>query len=141
VNGTGNFTVQSGLLEFGKAVGSGQNVTVDAGGGETRVLQLDDHTQFDGSVIMMGGDINLLNLANADSYTYKNDLLSIYSGGKVIDTLRLSVESDALTSGISIEKVPVSQLFSGSPASLIVYANSENAPYQFSGYTTLPLHT
>jgi hypothetical protein len=35
------------------------------------------------------GEIDFIGLANADSYSYANDLLSIYAGNTIIDTLRL----------------------------------------------------
>ena len=35
------------------------------------------------------GQIDLMGLPTADSYTYQNDMLSIFSGSSVIDTLHL----------------------------------------------------
>jgi hypothetical protein len=38
----------------------------------------------------INGQIDLIDLANADSFQLKNDILSIYSGCEVIDRLRLT---------------------------------------------------
>ena len=62
---------------------------------------------FPGTVDLTNGEIDLNGLAKANSYTYQNDMLSIFSGKSVIDTLRLassetfSVEKTS-TGGVSI---------------------------------------
>jgi len=65
--------------------------------------------EFLGSVTLyhssgpMTATINLEGLANADSYTFANDMLSIFSGKSVIDTLRLH---DSTQFGFAVNKVP-----------------------------------
>ena len=46
-------------------------------------------------------EIDLMGLANADSYTFKNDMLKIYDGSKIIDMLRLH---DSTTDGFTVQK-------------------------------------
>ena len=98
VQGKGSYAVSGaqsvrGQLEFGGSVSRGQSVSVS---GDPRRLvpafvKIDQPGEFKGSTsIGVFGEIDLAGLANADSYSLKNDLLSIYSGCKVIDTLRLS---------------------------------------------------
>jgi hypothetical protein len=114
VLGAGTFSVSSGArLEFVSGV-AGQTITVDStaagyGGGK---LVLDHARQFAGKVILGRADvvpmraapeIDLLALgAAADSYSFKNDMLRIYSGEKVIDTLRLH---DSTQFGFEVQKV------------------------------------
>jgi hypothetical protein len=97
VLGIGSFSVSDtsmgvGFLEFEKSIGSGRNVLINTPSISAR-LQLDDPTQFQGTVTVVGAGlgarIDLENLAKADSYSYSNDILSIYSGSTVIDTLQL----------------------------------------------------
>jgi hypothetical protein len=113
VIGTGTFSVSSGArLEFVSGV-SGQTIAVEStaagyGGGK---LVLDHARQFAGEVILGRADavpmraapeIDLLALgAVADSYSFKNDMLSIFAGHKVIDTLRLH---DSTQFGFEVEK-------------------------------------
>jgi hypothetical protein len=91
-------------LEFSGSVGYGQAITMsDAahGGNAGLVLQLDKPTAFQGSVTLVQGRVDLEGLATADSYTFKNDMLSIFAGNAVIDTLRLH---DATQYGFAVEK-------------------------------------
>jgi hypothetical protein len=114
VEGTGQLVAFGGSkLEFGQTVGSGQVIAVDGRGtgvpGSVSVIQIDKPNLFAGQVNLgfhLGGvdggeEIDLIGLAQADSYTYQNDLLSIFGGGKVIDTLRLI---DNTTNGFAVEK-------------------------------------
>jgi hypothetical protein len=101
VAGTGRFEVTAGAtLEFGKSVGAGQTVEVKRTA-TSGTLKIDRPSEFRGLVQLddAGGAIDLVGLAKADSYTYQNDMLSIYAGKHVIDTLRL-----AATSAFSVEK-------------------------------------
>ena len=94
-------------MEFAGSVGAKQIVA------DSALLVLDKPNQFAGHVLLSvrdGGtlanplfpaEIDLIGLANADSYTYKNDMLSIYSGKSVIDRLRLT---DATPNGLVVEK-------------------------------------
>jgi len=114
VEGNGQLVAFGGSkLEFGQAVGSGQVISVDGRGtgvpGSVSVIQIDEPNLFAGQVNLgahLGGvdggeGIDLIGLANADSYTYQNDLLSIFGGGKVIDMLRLH---DSTQFGFAVEK-------------------------------------
>jgi hypothetical protein len=102
VLGTGSFAAggaqaQLGFIEFERSVSSGQNITVsgimERGPG---TLQIDEPRKFHASVTLQGlSQIDLVGLAKADSYTYANDMLSIYSHNRVIDTLRLTNQSGA----------------------------------------------
>ncbi len=70
-------------------MGNALNLTAN----DTETLQLDKPTAFTGSVDAgYHGEIDLLGLANADSYSYKNDILSIYSHNRVIDKLSLTID-------------------------------------------------
>src|SRR5207248_2090163 len=101
VAGAGSLSV-SGTLIFGKSVGSGQEVDVVGG-----TVQVSQPTKFLGSAQLLTGgtghvsEIDLMGLANADSYTYQNDLLSIFSGSSVIDKLHLH---DSTPNGFAVEK-------------------------------------
>lgn len=95
VIGTGSFDIAatpSGVplgpskMVFTKSVGPHQSLS-DGG-----LLQIDQPNLFAATVTLNSApasEINLEGLANADSYTYSRDVLNIYSGGTVIDTLRL----------------------------------------------------
>jgi hypothetical protein len=123
VVGTGTFDINAASplpsamarMEFASYVGPGQSIT-DSG-----VLVLDRPRLFAGHVTLatvndLGGlapapgapapsllpaEIDLQGLANADSYTFKNDMLSISSGNAVIDRLHLT---DRTAHGFLIEK-------------------------------------
>jgi hypothetical protein len=85
-----------GFLEFGGAVSHGQ--TVDLGFNST--LHIDDPDAFRGMVntgsvwsqsygnILLGG-------VQADSWSYRNDMLTLYDNGKAVDRLRLEQASGA----------------------------------------------
>jgi hypothetical protein len=57
-----------------------------------------------------------MGLAKADGYSYKNDMLNILSGNKIIDTLRLH---DGTTHGFTVNLPPAG----GSTVSIV--ANSD----------------
>jgi hypothetical protein len=99
VLGTGTFSVSSGArLEFLSGPGAGQTITVDStagsGGGK---LVLDHARQFAGEVVLgvaqpirAAPEIDILGLgAAADSYSFTNDMLSLYKGNTVLDTMHL----------------------------------------------------
>jgi hypothetical protein len=98
VLGIGSFrvgTAQSiqGFLEFGRSVSSGQDVTVTGDPERVRssTLQIDQPGAFHGAVTMgPEARIDLVALDMADSYSFANDMLSIFSHNQVIDTLRLT---------------------------------------------------
>jgi hypothetical protein len=101
VTGTGQFSVTFGSVEFMKSVSAGQTVKDVIGG-----VQIDHPSEFYGSVVLNSAlnVIDLMGLAKADSYTFKNDMLSIYSAGKVIDTLRLVDNVNAAMSPLEVGK-------------------------------------
>lgn len=92
-------------------------------------LTIDHPHEFRGKVDFTSGDIDLKGLANADSYTFKNDMLSILgSDGKVLDRVHLTSDS---TSAFSVEKIGI--------AGVSIYtANDTQHP---AGGTVLPMHT
>jgi|SRR5208283_3526726 len=76
-------------LEFASSVGASQSVDV-SGAPETSVLTIDHPHEYHASTsIGYGAEIDLVGLAHADSYTFKNDMLAIYSGNHVIYGMRL----------------------------------------------------
>ncbi len=98
MQGTGSFTIGTaqsaglGRLEFGGSVSSGQTVIVNGNSfdGPTPRLQIDQPGAFNGAVVLEGcGEVDLLGL-KADSYQFKNDILSIYSGSAAVESLRLT---------------------------------------------------
>jgi len=94
VVGAGSFTVgvapsHLGFLEFGKSVA--QTETVNLEGTPTSgkaTLAIDHPSDFHAAINMNWGTIDLKNLA-AGSYSYRNDVLSLFSQGKVVETLRI----------------------------------------------------
>lgn len=98
VVGTGTFTAveahSSGRLEFASSVGGGQTVDIIAGGYglEHGTLQIDAPHAFHAQVNLGFGEV-ILEGIRATSYSLKNDLLTLFSGGRVVDTLRFDVVS------------------------------------------------
>lgn len=130
VSGAGDFDINGasfgGDLEFGKSVGADQVVRVSANT-EGGLLRVDQPTQFLGQTELFDrGEIDLEGLANASSYTFQNDLLSIYAGNTVIDTLRLH---DSTTYGFEVEQAT-------SGVNVIAYADASHTPVG----TPLPMH-
>ncbi len=110
VIGTGSFTAGffSGISFMG-AVSPGQ--VVNSGGFDR--ITIGKPTAFQGLVNYTGGPTNAIDLLGiaADSYSYKNDLLSLYKGGKVVDTLKLAAGASQFqvtenTAGVSIGGLP-----------------------------------
>ena len=66
-------------------------------------------------------------LAKADSYTFQNDMLSIYQGKKSIDTLRLH---DNTSYGLEIDKTHTG-------VRVLAYVDASHTPVG----TPLPIHT
>jgi hypothetical protein len=90
VTGTGSITTPTYpdrffKLEFARSVGSHQSIF------DGDLVQIDQPNQFAASVTMTAAssEVDLMGLATADGYNYKNDMLNILSGNKIIDTLRL----------------------------------------------------
>jgi hypothetical protein len=134
VLGTGSFAVTEGAsLVFLAAVGPDQTVSVS----NTKVfgsgrLIIDKPNEFHGAVdltyIPSPGastpQIDLLGLTKADSYSYHNDMLSIWAGKSVIDTLRLAT-STPYGFTVQLTKVGVSVI-------------ADTANHSFAG--ALPVH-
>jgi hypothetical protein len=98
IAGTGlTEVIEGAVLTIGGSVGSGQVISVDAIADTDlplpAFLTIEHPKGFAGLVQLGKGEIDLNGLAKADSYTFNNDLLSIYNGKTVIDTLRLAQES------------------------------------------------
>jgi hypothetical protein len=115
--GTGTFD-DGGSLTFTNAVAHG--ITVDIDGG---TLVLNQPTRFLANADLTAGVIDLNNLVKANSYTYKNDMLSIYSGGRIIDHLRLTT-----TAAFTVEET--------SAGGVSIYTADTQPPVG----TALPLH-
>jgi hypothetical protein len=130
----GNAQGVSGFLEFGHSVSSGQDVSVsgDPGRGLAGVLQIDKPREFHASLVMQPkAEVDLVGLAKADSYTFENDMLSIFGGNCVIDRLKL-------TNNGSFEGVPHDLVVSKSGSDVWLTQSGLTGPPL--GSTTLPLH-
>jgi hypothetical protein len=99
-----------GTLALGGSVSS--QVTIPLGADPPTapnpgILEIDHPKQFLGTVQLALGEIDLNGLARADSYTYQNDLLSIFDGKSVIDTLSLqqiALAQDTPNIAFSVER-------------------------------------
>ena len=101
VIGTGSIGVYEdhvsspGKLEFMKGVGAGQTVSVSghqSWDNEFGIEQIDAPSTYHASTKLGYGEIILEGL-KATSYALKNDLLSIFNGRSVVDTMKLTTES------------------------------------------------
>ncbi|MBV8614015.1 MAG: hypothetical protein JOY66_09630 [Acetobacteraceae bacterium] len=110
VTGTGSFTALpfSGIMFMG-SVGDGQTVNSD---GFDRIT-IANPDLFQGLVAFAGGPTNTVDLLGvaADSYSYQDDMLSLYQGGQVVDTLRLQTDPSQFqvsesARGVSITGLP-----------------------------------
>jgi len=110
VTGTGSFTALpfSGIMFMG-SVGDGQTVNSD---GFDRIT-IANPDLFQGLVAFAGGPTNTIDLLGvaADSYSYQDDMLSLYQGGQVVDTLRLQADPSQFqvtesARGVSISGLP-----------------------------------
>lgn len=84
--GTGN----NPYIHENHNVPSGQVDSLTTGDGQ---LTIDQPGKFLGAVDFTNGDIDLNGLAKADSYSFKNDMLTIWSGGTAIDRLHMTADS------------------------------------------------
>jgi hypothetical protein len=96
VTGYGSFIVRT-PTEFARSVGANQNVHVNNGG----EVQIDHLGQFAAQATLENGEIDLPGLAHIDSYTFKNDLLRLYTGNHVAGQLQLH---DATTNGFVVQQ-------------------------------------
>ncbi len=137
-NITGNSpmnVLNDGALEVGGSVSSGQTLVLGTypavPGNQPGFLQVDHPTEFDGLVRLAVGEIDLNGLARADSYSYQNDMLSIWSGNSVINTLRLQQIEAA--QGTGLQPFAVEKTATG--VSIYTESNPTHPPG-----TALPLH-
>ncbi|CAM6055278.1 unnamed protein product [Sphagnum tenellum] len=61
------------------------------------IMTVNDQQRFYGQSWLVNGVIDLNGLANADSYTFKNDILSIYSGNKLLESMNFTSNSSAFS--------------------------------------------
>jgi hypothetical protein len=95
VVGVGSFTVDGfASLTFQQGVGPGQTVNLL---GMDRLDIADPHLFFGLVNLEASGafSVNLDGITNADSYSYRNDLLTLFDGNKPIDILRLAANGNA----------------------------------------------
>ena len=139
VVGTGSFTTEMAhgvgtKLEFIQGVGSGQNVTITGGqypvDGHSTV-QVDDPSAYQASTTLGFGEM-ILQGVTADSYTYQNDMLSLYNGSTVVDTLNLALQT-------SNNGLAAATDFGVSQAGGSVILHADGNTYQGGG-TLLPVH-
>jgi hypothetical protein len=136
VAGTGTFRVEAtssapspsfqvgSYLEFAGRVSGGQTIDVSGGSNVSSQLVIDQPNEFHATVDLHVASIaDLVGLAEADHWSYANDVLSISNVcGKVID--RLHVVSEVGTHGLLLSKTSAGDVlvtpgtdFSGSLAS------------------------
>ncbi|HVY16240.1 MAG TPA: hypothetical protein VHB27_13530 [Rhodopila sp.] len=130
VVGAGSFNIvssPSSRIEFMKSVGRNQSIS-DGG-----FVQVDRPDLFRATVTLDAAqsglpapEIDLMNLAAADSYTFKNDMLKIFSGDQVIDKLHLH---DSTQHGFVVE-APTA----GGAVKIVAITDPTHAP------AGLPLH-
>ena len=140
VLGVGAFSVDSaqsiaGFLEFKGSVSLGQTVTLAADPGRdlSSILQIDEPRAFHGMVAMnVGAEVELVGLARADSYSFANDVLTLFSGERAID--RLHVSNNATYNG---QPHDIEVAKNGST----VYVTQMGLTSPPPGSTVLPVHT
>lgn len=94
---SGSLPLRLARLEFVGSVDAAQSIT-DAG-----LVVVDHPKDFAAHVTLKaGGELDLNGLASADSYTFRNDILSIYSGRAVVDRVHLT---DQTPYGFTLNKV------------------------------------
>jgi hypothetical protein len=110
VKGTGSFTAKafSGLMFLGSV---DNKQTVNSTGFDR--ITVGRPGAFQALINFAGGPANTIDLLGiaADSYSYRNDMLSLYQGGRVVDTLRLAAGANPFpvtetTGGVSISGLP-----------------------------------
>jgi hypothetical protein len=119
----------SGKLEFANSVPSTITVTDSGGGGDHGVVQIDNPSIYHAATQLGFGEIILEGL-RATSYSLKNDLLSIFNGNHIIDTMSLTVEP---VGGSSPVRFGVSQV----GGSVVIHADGSS---YHDGGRPLPMH-
>jgi hypothetical protein len=124
-------------VEVGGSVASGQIFQANAFSSEfgpalstPGILKIDYPDLFAGIVNLGIGEIDLIGLRQADSYSYINDMLSFYSHGSIID--KLAVHQVPSISGSILGALAVEKTSFG----IAVYTSGE----AHSAGTLLPLH-
>ena len=128
--GTGDVKMAIMSGEIGGSVASGVSITLPV----AATLTIDHPDQFQGSIIGPSDSLGLngstlpdvqVNLQGlvADSYNISNDLLTLYNGSTVVDTLNFSQQAVSM--------------FVGQGGSGVVIGMNESMP---SGVTALPVH-
>ena len=107
VVGVGSFNLgfayqETGFLEFTKSVASGE--TVQLGGTLPSRLKLDHPNEFHGTVDFTSGTAELDNLGQATFWSLSNDVLKIWSGTSVIDTLKVGFTGAPYNANLSVAK-------------------------------------
>ena len=105
-----------GFLEFGGRVSGEQTINVEGSGGAPigSRLVVDQPHEFHASVhLFFASSVDLVDLAEADHWSYANDVLSISNvGGKVIDQLHV-VNEVGTPHGLSVSKTSAGDVLVG----------------------------
>lgn len=139
VVGNGSFTTEMAhgtgtKLEFAQGVSAGQTVTITGGqypANGISTVQVDDPSNYHASTTLGFGEM-ILQGVTADSYTYQNDMLSLYNGSTVVDTLNLALQT-------SNNGLAAATNFGVSQVGGSVVLHADGASYQGGG-TLLPVH-
>ena len=141
VTGTGAIAVYGAhavaRLEFVQGVSAGQSISVDgyAYYGDFGTVVVDNPAGFNGSVTLGYGEVMLKGI-QADSYSLRNGVLSLYSGQDVVDSIKLSVA--AAPPG---QNGPVSFGVSQTGAGVIIHADGNaGGSRAWVGGASLPVH-
>ena len=141
VTGAGTIAVSGShavaRLEFMQGVSSGQSISVDgyADYGDFGTVVVDNPAGFSGSVTLGYGEVMLKGI-QADSYSLRNGVLSLYSGQDVVDSIKLSVP--AAPPG---QNGPVSFGVSQTGAGVIIHADGNaGGSRAWVGGASLPVH-
>jgi hypothetical protein len=146
VVGTGSISVSAthslGKLEFMHSVSAGQHVTIsgdEAYGLQFGTLQIDSPLNYHASTTIGFGEIILEGL-KATSYSFKNDILSVFNGNTVIDTLKLALSAPQTTGPLpefGAPSAPANFGVSRVGGSVVIHADG---PKYADGGTLLPVH-
>lgn len=105
VVGAGTFTdgisiATVGFLEFGRSVAATETVNVTGASWRGKAtLAIDSPRDFHAAVNLNFGIIELKNIQSG-SYSFHNDVLSLFSHGRVVDTLRLHNSTTDTSPGV-----------------------------------------
>jgi hypothetical protein len=113
VVGSGTFLLQGSFqfggaqLQFGGFVAEEQSVDFNGSAAGGSLLTVSDPSDFHATVdFHQNGQVDLVGLAQADSWNYTNDLLTIRGPrGNAIDTLHVLNEAPSTGGGLAVSKV------------------------------------